>query len=87
MFFRVQVIVRLFRARGLLLSAPNVAYPHVLFEKQDVHFEPSGTPIRPENGVRSAGVSLCPFKHRWCIAMPFARAAPPCLGAFFKGRC
>ena len=26
-FFRVQVPFQLFRARGLLLSAPNVAYP------------------------------------------------------------
>ena len=32
MIFHVQVIVRLFHARGLLLSAPNVAYPYVLFE-------------------------------------------------------
>ena len=76
MFFRVQVPFRLFRARGLLLSAPNVAYPWVLFEKQDVHFEPSGTPILPENGVRSAGVSLCPFEHRWCIPMPFCTGRP-----------
>ena len=76
MIFRVQVPFRLFRARGLLLSAPNVAYPYVLFEKQVVHFEPSGTPIRPENGVRSAGVFLCPFEHRWCIPMPFCTDRP-----------
>ena len=76
MIFRVQVIVRLFRARGLLLSAPNVGYPHVLFEKHDVHFETSGTPIGLENGVRSAGVSLCPFEHRWCISMPFCTGRP-----------
>ena len=76
MIFRVQVPFRLFRARGLLLSGPDVAYPHVLFEKQDVHFEPSGTPILPENGVRSAGVSPCPFELVGVTLMPICTGRP-----------